>query len=315
MVRQQCFNDIEGRLNWLVARLKSRGAINLLDLHLHNETFYQHFLKILYGWDLDNLNLAKRNTPGLDLVDRSRKIVVQVSATASKSKINGSLRKAQPEFAGYTFKFICIGDPNAGLSKETFRSDTQLIFSPTTDIIDCQSLLKLISSMEVPKMESVLDFLKQELKFGPDPAKLESHLAAIITVLSAEDWSVPTGTAETKSFEIERKITYNQLGRSRALVEEYKIHQHRLGKIYAEYDRQGRNKSLSILNGIRAEFLLLDKAAGPDGLFFGTIANVRKRILESPNFQPLADEELNLCVEILVVDAFIRCKIFDRPPP
>ncbi len=39
----------------------------------------------------------------------------------------------------------------------------------------------------------------------------------------------------------------------------------------------------------------------------------KSRILQSANAPMIPDEELDLCVAILVVDAFIRCKIFKNP--
>ena len=50
-----------------------------------------------------------------------------------------------------------------------------------------------------------------------------------------------------------------------------------------------------------------------DKLFFQVIDKVIERILNSANYQAIPCEELELCVYIIVVDAFIRCKIFRNP--
>lgn len=317
MNRQECFNDIEQRLSWLVTRLEYRGAMNILDLNLHSENFYALFLNLVFGWKLENLNVVDQNAPGIDLVDANRKIVAQVSATANKTKINSGLGKAGPLLDGHNFKFISIVRADNKLRSETYRTDHKLVFDPATDIHDVISLMKEINTLPAPQMEAIRDFLKSELKVPQGPAKVESNLAAIISSLNAEGWGTVADKAETIPYEIEGKITYNKLARACSLIDEYKLHYHRLAKIYAEYDRQGSNKSLSILNGIRWEFLQLSPALPPDDLFFRTIEKVRARVQESSNHQQLPLEELNLCVEILVVDAFIRCKIFKNPaaPP
>ena len=41
--------------------------------------------------------------------------------------------------------------------------------------------------------------------------------------------------------------------------------------------------------------------------------NIMKIIEESANYKKLPFEELEMCVDILVVDAFMRCKIFENP--
>jgi len=43
------------------------------------------------------------------------------------------------------------------------------------------------------------------------------------------------------------------------------------------------------------------------------IERVIARIHESANYLSMPREELELCVQVLVVDAFIRCKIFANP--
>ena len=50
-----------------------------------------------------------------------------------------------------------------------------------------------------------------------------------------------------------------------------------------------------------------------DELFFDVIGQVLQRIQSSANYSPIPFDELEMCVNILVVDAFIRCKIFEDP--
>ena len=101
---------------------------------------------------------------------------------------------------------------------------------------------------------------------------------------------------------------------TRVLIDDYKIHYHRIDNIYSDFDKQGVNKSISILNGIRMEYLALSAKVSPDQRFFSIIDKVTQKIRASANYTPIPDEELALCVQILVVDAFIRCKIFKNPP-
>lgn len=39
---------------------------------------------MLFGWELHNRNTVRQNEAGIDLVDTTNKIVIQVSATATK---------------------------------------------------------------------------------------------------------------------------------------------------------------------------------------------------------------------------------------
>lgn len=314
MNRQEYFNFIEEKLNILAFRIESRGGLNILDLHLHSENFYLHFFNLLFNWKLKNLNAVKKNVPGIDLVDNTNRIVVQVSATATKQKIESTLAKDLSSFKGYAFKFIAISKDAAGLRTQTFLNPHNLVFLPAEDIFDIQSLLKIISGFDIDRQKMVYEFLKKELKSEPDPEKIESNLTAIIKVLSREDWNQGAAYFQTVPYDIENKISCNQLDTARDLIEDYKVHYHRIDKIYSDFDKQGVNKSLSILNGIRREYLALSADVSPDQRFFQIIDKVKQKIRASANYTPIPDEELELCIGILVVDAFIRCKIFENPP-
>lgn len=313
MNRQTNFNFIEEKLSLLATRIEMRGGLNILDLHLHSENFYLHFFNLLFGWDLQNLNAVEKNAAGIDLVDDKNKIIVQVSATATKQKIESALSKDLSKYKGYAFKFISISKDATDLRTKTFLNPHNLPFSPDDDIFDIPSLLKFIYSMNISQQKGVYEFLKKELKSEPDPEKIESNLTTIIKILSKEDWSQGTSGFETLPYDPEIKISYNQLDTARVLIDDYKIHYHRIDNIYSDFDKQGVNKSISILNGIRTEYLALGAKVSRDQCFFSIIDKVTQKIRTSANYTPIPDEELVLCVQILVVDAFIRCKIFKNP--
>ena len=313
MNRSTYFNFIESKLSLLAIRIEFRGGLNILDLHLHSESFYMYFLKVLFSWELQNLNTVNQNAAGVDLVDTTNKIVVQVSATATRQKIESALAKNLVAYKGYSFKFISISKDAKKLRTKTFLNPHNLTFSSATDIFDIPSLLKVIETMDIDRLKEVYEFLKKELKSEPDPEKIESNLTTIIKILSKEDWSQGVSDFETVPFDVEAKISYNQLNTARVLIEDYAVHYHRIDKIYSDFDRQGANKSLSILKSIRTEYVKLGAVDSPDQCFFSIIKKVVQKIQASANYTPIPEEELELCVQILVVDAFIRCKIFKNP--
>jgi hypothetical protein len=313
MNRSTYFNYIESKLSLLGYRLAIRGGLNILDLHLHSENFYLHFFKVLFGWKLQNLNAVQQNAAGIDLVDTTNKIIVQVSATATKQKIESALAKDLSTYKGYSFKFMSISKDAKDLRTKTFLNPHNLTFSPTEDIFDIPSLLALIGVMDIDRQKEVYEFLKKELKSEPDPEKVESNLTTIIKILSKEDWSQTVSGFETVPYDIEAKISYNQLDAARVLIDDYKIHYRRIEKIYSDFDKQGENKRLSILDGIRTEYIALCPGVSPDQCFFSIIEKVIQKIQDSANYIPMPEEELKLCVQIIVVDAFIRCKIFKNP--
>ena len=284
-----------------------------MDLNIHSENFFLQLVNLLFGWNLENLNVVQKNSEGVDLVDTANKIIVQVSSTATKQKIESALSKNLSNYKGYTFKFISISKDAAALRIKSFINPHNLLFIPSDDIFDIASLLRYISSIELDHQKRVYEFLRNELKSEPDPYKIESNLTVIITILSKEDWNQEVTGIEKVPFDIDNKILYNQLNTTRSIIEDYKIHYHRIDKIYLDFDKQGVNKSISILNGIRTVYIALGNEVSPDQCFLAIIDKVKQKILSSSNYILMPYEELELCVQLLVVDAFIRCKIFKNP--
>lgn len=314
MNRPDYFNVIEERLNLLALRIISRGKLNILDYHGHSENFYQYFLNQIYGWTVTNENDNKQNVEAIDLIDHTNKFVIQVSSTASKQKIESSLSKDSIKtYTGYTFKFISIARDADDLRKDTFKNPHGISFTPSTDIIDKNSILSKIRGLHIDDQERIYKFVKKELVVEIDPMKLESNLAAVINILSKEDWDKTEPVAEISSFEIDRKISHNNLNATKAIIDDYMVHYGRVDKIYTEFDSQGSNKSKSVLSTIRQEYAKAKSSLTDDQLFFEVISKVEGKILNSSNYTAIPFDELELCINILVVDAFIRCKIFENP--
>jgi benzoyl-CoA reductase/2-hydroxyglutaryl-CoA dehydratase subunit BcrC/BadD/HgdB len=290
-----------------------RGKLNILDLHLHSENFYLNFFNQLFDWQLQNMNVVKQNVEAIDLIDKTNSIVIQVSSTATKTKIESALSKKLSSYSGYSFKFISISKDASELRDKTYNTPHDIIFDPKSDIYDITSILKVIIVLDIGNQRRIYNFIKQELSSEPDVSKIDTNLASIINILAQEDWDKEFESYQVKPFEIDRKIEFNNLKDSKALIDDYKIHYNRVDKIYAEFNKLGVNKSKSVLASIRNDYLKSKTTISDDDLFFKIIELVIEKIQNSANYRQIPYEELELCVNILVVDAFIRCKIFENP--
>ena len=314
MNRTPYFDYIEEKLNLLALRINGRGKLNILNLHVHSENFYLHFFNDLFGWKLENLNKSQQNVEAIDLIDHTNKFIIQISATNSKAKIESALSKnILKKYPAYHFKFISISKDATDLRKSTFSNPHNLAFVPKDDIYDTASILNYIISLSVGKQKQVYQFIKEELGNEIDVVKLDSNLASVINVLSKEDWDYTENSNQINSFEIDRKINHNNLINSKLIIYDYSMHYGRVDKIYTEFDSLGLNKSNSVLGNIRKEYIKAKGILNDDNLFFEVIQKVQEKIQSSANYVQTPIDELELCVNIIVVDAFIRCKIFENP--
>ena len=316
MNRTRYYNYIEERLNFLAYRIEKRGKINLLDLNIHSETFFAELFNILYNYNLVNLNYIKQNTEGIDLIDTKNKIIIQVSATSTKEKIENSLNKGIYLFyKDYNFKFISISKEVSNKLRATeFENPYNLIFDSQKDILDSTTLLRYILNLEIDKQKILFEFIKKELGEEISTIKVDSNLATIINILAEEDLDFKNTEINTTIFVIEEKINYNNLNGVRELIDDYKIFSVKLDQKYVEFDRGGKNRSTSILQIIRKQYIKVkNEKKDSEEIFYGVVENIIKIIEESANYKKLPFEELEMCVDILVVDAFMRCKIFENP--
>lgn len=312
MKRVIYFDFIEEKLCTLSKRIEAKGKLNLLDIHGHSENFYLHFFNLLYNYELKNLNNKLQNVEAIDLIDKKNKIIIQVSATCTKRKIESALRKEIINvYKDYTFKFISISKDASALRKSSIKNPYSINFSSANDIYDLPSILKFISSRNIDEIKVIYEFIKKELSEEPDAIKLDSNLATIINVLSKEQWDEATPTIN--SFDIERKITYNELTKHSNTIKEYCIYQPRVEQKYAQFDSMGVNKSKSVLSSIHRLYLNYKNNNDADTIFSLVIDGIREKVLNSGNFTSIPIDELDLCIDILVVDAFIRCKILENP--
>ena len=314
MNRTEYYNYIDEKLHTLAFRIDTNGKLNMLDLHMHSESFYLHLLNLLYGYKLENLNQSLQNVEAIDLIDHENRIIIQVSATSTKAKVESALEKdIIKEFSSYKFMFLSISKDASNLRKNKFKSPHGISFSPASDILDVKSVLNEVLQKDVMAQKDVYAFIKDELGNEVDVVKLDSNLAMIINILAKENWNDDCQSDPVHKFEIDRKISHNQLSKAKDLIEEYSLYHGKVDSKYSEFDSLGSNKSNSVLAKIKREYIKAKDTGSPDDVFFSVIEVLKAIVIESANYSQIPIDELELCIDILVVDAFIRCKIMENP--
>lgn len=118
------------------------------------------------------------------------------------------------------------------------------------DIYDIKSLLNIVLNMNIKNQRTLYEFIKDELGNSVDMVKVNTNLASIINILSQDNLANVIDSPEINSFEIFRKIEFNDLLSVQPTIDDYKIYYSRLNEKYKEFDKQGVNKSFSVLSTI-----------------------------------------------------------------
>lgn len=314
MKRSVQFDACEFLLTHLCTRVETRGKLNILNLHVHCEDFYAGLLNRLLALQLENMNARAHNAEGIDLIDPHAKVLFQVSATATKDKVESALSKDLSSYAGHGFRFMSIAKDASKLRTQKYKNPHKLVFDPASDIHDVVSLLDIIFHMDLSGQREIYEYLRDELSEpGTDRFMEESNLAAIINSISKQNFGAVSSGATTDEFNVEDKVSFNNLHAAAGVIEDYKICHPIVDRIYTEFDNNGVNKSRSVLDAFRGTYHKLSVKYSGDELYYQIVEEVAESIRGASNYSPIPADELLLCVNILSVDAFMRCKIFKNP--
>lgn len=136
-----------------------------------------------------------------------------------------------------------------------------------------------------------------------------SRLAKIVKQLS--EYEEPAEPAKRPlSFEIEEKIAYNAISRYRVIIETYRAYTSILNTLYNELEAGPLQK---LLRNIHICYL---SNCSPNQSADDTLDRVQTALIERLNHEGVLEysEDLEECVHIIMVDAFMRCKILEEPP-
>lgn len=113
---------------------------------------------------------------------------------------------------------------------------------------------------------------------------------------------------------IAQKVKYNSLERWAGHINELTVYSPMLDSIYAEYERVGQNRSANVMRWINDKYRRLNEKHCGDELFDNLLDFVCKTISEDHHLSSeIMGEDLEFDVRIVLVDAFIKCKIFKKP--
>ncbi|HAN76755.1 MAG TPA: hypothetical protein DCQ31_02705 [Bacteroidales bacterium] len=169
-----------------------------------------------------------------------------------------------------------------------------------------------------------------ELKILSQPSSFEkfrnnqTSLAFVINQLCQENLIEDT----TTSFDINEKISYNNIVAYRPTIEYYKAFQGKLRMLYSEYEIQGLLNKQYLLQNIKSIYLKVkgkfvthslieieEIRKNADEIFEEVELELWKIIDKSTNLQiDIPFEAINISLKIIMVDAFMDCKILEEPP-
>lgn len=154
------------------------------------------------------------------------------------------------------------------------------------------------------------------------PSLLNMVITAISEIeLDAEE---EASSPNMEAFAIEAKISHNDIKRNKALIDEYKVFYTKVNSLYQILEEQGSFKKENLLRNIRSIYLQVKgKYVGNDLDPMRMIRDNADNIIEDVQDKLLVmaeeknsncSEDISFGVSLIMVDAFMRCKILEEPP-
>jgi len=143
-----------------------------------------------------------------------------------------------------------------------------------------------------------------------------------INAIASIDIENETDSSSLNTFEIIKKIEYNSVKEYKYIIEEYNKYYGKLNSLYSELERQGSFKKEKLLKVIRNLYLRIKgEIVGGEENEFELIQQNADRILKEveEKLWELIDknqsneDDIFIAIPIIVVDAFMRCKILEEP--
>ena len=169
---------IKRKLTDIHSQVTVDKEFNLQDINVEAEEIFRQVLNATYSWNLIDANKKIKNFPAIDLIDESKKIVLQVTSSLGTKKINDTLKGFNKfeddtelkKYADYRLIF-CYIVKEKEIRTDKFLKDKNL---KNDDFIDINDILEKIdektenSVYEVLKNLYVEDKVVKELEINVD---------------------------------------------------------------------------------------------------------------------------------------------------
>lgn len=180
--------------------------------------------------------------------------------------------------------------------------------------------------------DNFVDFSVEKLKnmkrnhetnyFNESLTRNPSMLSNAINAISSIDFEDDLGRDNLTAFNLNDKIEYNQVKRNISIIDEYKIYHSKINSLYDELESQGSIKKEKLLNNIKLIYTktkgkyILDSENKIETIKLNSdniIDDIYDELYSQMEKSSFFNEDIMLGIRLIMVDAFIRCKILEEP--
>lgn len=313
--RENCINSINFALSALATYIKEQAKYNLTSPNIVSESFYAIFFNAWYDCELQNLNLFAPNAKAIDLIDVKRKIIVQVTSNNRKKKLKDTLKGCDiPKYEGYHFKMVVIARSGNSMKSAKIDPLKYIKFNQENDVVDLELIQKevALSNASIDKLTTINEIVTKNIGVILRPIETSSHLQLVIEKLAQQEMESEYDANYKMGFDVEEKIQFNNLLERKAHISDTASYEGMLRNAFKDYDRFAKNKSQYVVRLVRRIQQLAPAEYDGVRLYDYIIKNLLEKMIDVSG-ETVPHDELEFYADLLVVYAFVNCKIFSYP--
>jgi hypothetical protein len=153
--------------------------------------------------------------------------------------------------------------------------------------------------------------------------KYPSALNTIVGFVGKRIFDDTNSDEPTNAPDTEDKILYNNVIIFKPTIEQYRVYQGKLNKLYEEIEKQGSTRKEFVLQNIKSLYLKekgkfkdIEEIRVNADIIIENIENELWKVIEKSS-NPISNlpiEAIKIGLLIIMVDAFMRCNILEEPP-
>lgn len=183
MTRQELLQRSSSLLGRFAHEVKVANAMGLFDINKVAEDFLIPIFAIVFkSPDLCNQNRIQMNFPAVDLGCATSRTSIQITSDPSSSKVCETLRKFESHNLSNDFDSLYVYVITERQNSYTSQKLTEAIdelsieFDPSTDILDCQELAKMLAELTNEQLEYINEHLEDEFRQVDANLKFRNNL-------------------------------------------------------------------------------------------------------------------------------------------
>lgn len=205
-----------------------------------------------------------------------------------------------------------VNDASALRGKQ-YEISKNYSFTPATDIHDVTTMVAAVKDVDINTKKAIYELVEKHLCPLGRAKQNPTALAEVVKILSEKVTSSDI-YMNNLSFQIEDKISYNQLDSINQSIADSCIYIGMLDHIYESSECFGKNPRRVIHSTLLRVYEDNKDKFTPHELYRYITDEVKSIVQNSDNCScDLYEEDVYWAVSVIVADAFVACKIFENP--